>query len=59
MAEIVEEEQNTYDTPAGSVVEEKKVIKADLDTFAKIIQEKFDEAKDYRRDHEQSLAGGL
>ncbi len=52
MAEIVEEEQNTYDTPEGPVVEEKKVIKADLDTFAKIIQEKFDEAKDYRRDHE-------
>jgi hypothetical protein len=53
MAEIVEEEQNTYDTPAGPVVEEKKVIKAELDTFARIIQEKFAEARDYRRDHEQ------
>jgi len=52
MAEIVEEEQNVYDTPAGTVVEEKKVIKAELDTFAKIIQEKFAEARDYRRDHE-------
>ena len=53
MAEIVEEEQKTYDTPEGPVVEEKKVIKAELDTFARIIQEKFAEARDYRRDHEQ------
>ena len=52
MAEVVEEEQNVYDTPAGTVVEEKKVITAELDTFAKIIQEKFAEARDYRRDHE-------
>ena len=40
MAEV-EQEQNVYDTPEGTVVEEKKVIKAELDTFAKIIQEKF------------------
>jgi len=40
-AEIVEEEQKTYDTPAGPVVEEKKVIKAELDTFARIIRENF------------------
>ena len=53
MAEIVEDEQKTYDTPEGPVVEEKKVIKAELDTFARIIQEKFAEARDYRRDHEQ------
>jgi len=52
MAEVVEEEQNVYDTPEGTVVEEKKVITAELDTFAKIIQEKFAEARDYRRDHE-------
>ena len=51
MAEIIEEEQNV--SPAGAAVEEKEVIKPDLDTFAKIIQEKFVEAKDYRRDHEQ------
>ena len=30
-----------------------KVKKTDIDTFAKIIQEKFAEARDYRRDHEQ------
>ena len=52
MAEIVKDEQNVYDTPEGTVVEEKKVIKAELNTFAKIIQEKFAEARDYRRDHE-------
>ena len=52
MAEIVKDEQNVYDTPEGTVVEEKKVIKAELNTFAKIIQEKFAEARDDRRDHE-------
>ena len=29
-----------------------KVQKTDINTFAKIIQEKFSEARDYRRDHE-------
>ena len=52
MAEVLKDEQNVYDTPEGTVVEEQKVIKAELDTFAKIIQEKFAEARDYRRDHE-------
>ena len=28
-----------------------KVKKTDIDTFARIIQEMFAEAKDYRRDH--------
>ena len=37
MAEVIEDEQNVYDTPEGPVVEEKKTIKADLDTFAKIM----------------------
>ena len=32
---------------------EVKVIQADVDDFAKVVQEKFDEAKDYRSDHEQ------
>ena len=39
MAEVLKDEQNVYDTPEGTVVEEQKVIKAELDTFAKIIQE--------------------
>ena len=29
-----------------------KVQKTDINTFAKIIQEKFAEARDYRRDHD-------
>jgi len=33
---------------------EVKVIQADVDDFAKVVQEKFDEARDYRRDHEQN-----
>ncbi len=53
MAEVVQDEQNVYDTPEGIVVEEKKVVAADLDTFARIIQEKFQQAREYRRDHEQ------
>ena len=36
-----------------NIVEEMKTKAGDLDTFARIIQEKFAEARDYRRDHEQ------
>ena len=35
------------------VAVEVKVVEADVDDFAKVIQEKFEEAWDYRRDHEQ------
>ena len=52
MAEVVQDEKNTYETPEGTVTEEKKVIEAELDTFAKIVQEKFKDAVDYRRDYE-------
>ena len=30
-----------------------KMVEADVDDFANVIQEKFEEARDYRRDHEQ------
>ena len=47
-----EEEQGL---PEDSVVQalEVKVVETDVDDFAKVIQEKFEEARDYRRDHEQ------
>ena len=35
------------------VAVEVKVVEADIDDFAKVVQEKFEEARDYRRDHEQ------
>ena len=34
-------------------VAEVKVVEADLDDFAGVVQEKFEEAREYRRDHEQ------
>jgi len=34
-------------------VAEMKVVEAELDDFAGVVQEKFEEAKEYRRDHEQ------
>ena len=34
------------------IVAEAKVVQAPLDNIAKVIQEKFQEAKEYRRDHE-------
>ena len=36
-----------------TAVAEVKVVEADLDDFANVVQEKFEEAKEYRRDHEQ------
>lgn len=33
-------------------VAETKVIQAELDDFAKVVQEKFEEAREYRREHE-------
>ena len=36
-----------------TAVAEVKVVEADVDDFAKVVQEKFEEARDYRRDHEQ------
>jgi len=52
MAEQVTEQTQTYDTPEGVVVEEQKVVEVELDSFAKIIQEKFNDSREYRRDHE-------
>jgi len=40
------------ETPEGVAVE-VKVVEADLDDFAAVVQDKFDEAREYRRDHEQ------
>ena len=39
--------------PEVEAVVEVKVVEADLDDFADVVQEKFEEAKDYRRDHEE------
>lgn len=39
--------------PEAVAVAEVKVVEADLDDFANVVQEKFEEAKEYRRDHEQ------
>ena len=39
--------------PEAVAVAEVKVVEAELDDFAKVVQEKFEEAKEYRRDHEQ------
>ena len=36
-----------------TAVAEVKVVEADLDDFANVVQEKFEEAKEYRRDHEE------
>ena len=52
MAEQVTEQTQVYDTPEGAVVEEKKVVEVELDSFAKIIQEKFNDSREYRRDNE-------
>ena len=42
-----------YEMEEPQVAVEVKVVEADVDDFAKVVQEKFEEAKDYRRDHEQ------
>ncbi len=39
--------------PEAVAVAEVKVVEADLDDFADVVQEKFEEAKEYRRDHEE------
>ena len=39
--------------PEAVAVAEVKVVEADLDDLANVVQEKFEEAKEYRRDHEQ------
>ena len=39
--------------PKEGVEVEVKVVETDVDDFAKVVQEKFEEARDYRRDHEQ------
>ena len=39
--------------PEVVAVAEVKVVEADLDDFADVVQEKFEEAKEYRRDHEE------
>ena len=49
MAEYEMEEPEAIE---GAEVE-VKVVEAEVDDFAKVIQEKFEEARDYRRDHEQ------
>jgi len=42
------------DPESGVVaVAEVKMVEADVDDFAKVVQEKFEEAREYRRDHEQ------
>ena len=42
------------DPESGEVaIAEIKMVEADVNVFAKVIQEKFEEAKDYRRDNEQ------
>ena len=52
MAEQVTEQTQVYDTPEGAVVEERKIVEFELDSFAKIIQEKCNDAREYRRDNE-------
>jgi hypothetical protein len=42
----------TYQDPDSGAIVQEKVVTAELDSFAKIIQEKFEEAKEHRRDHE-------
>ncbi len=39
--------------PEAVAVADVKVVEADLDDFAGVVQEKFEEAKEYRRDNEQ------
>ena len=39
--------------PEAVAVAEVKVVEAELDDFADVVQEKFEEAKEYRRDHEE------
>ena len=42
------------DPESGMIaVEQTKVVQAEVDDFAKIVQEKFEEAREYRRAHEQ------
>ena len=42
------------DPESGMIaVEQTKVVQAEVDDFAKIVQEKFEEAREYRREHEQ------
>jgi len=53
MAEYDYDGTEEFETPDGVAVAEVKVVEADLDDFAAVVQEKFDEAREYRRDHEQ------
>ena len=44
----------TQDPESGDIaVTQVKVVEADVDDFAKVVQEKFEESREYRRDHEQ------
>ena len=53
MAEY-ESSEVMQDPESGVVaVAEVKMVEADVDDFAKVVQEKFEEAREYRRDHEQ------
>ena len=47
------ESTEVMEVPEGVAVAEVKVVEADLDDFAGVVQEKFEEAREYRRDHEQ------
>ena len=51
MAEYEMEEPEALEEAEVKV--EVKVVEADVDDFSKVVQEKFEEARDYRRDHEQ------
>ena len=42
-----------YEMEEPQIAVEVKTVEADVDDFAKVVQEKFEEARDYRRDHEQ------
>ena len=50
MAEYTEESESEEPKEGDIKIGETSV---DIDDFAKVVQEKFDEARDYRRDHEQ------
>ena len=44
----------TQDPESGDIaVTQVKVVEADVNDFAKVVQEKFEESREYRRDHEQ------
>ena len=49
------ESSEVMEDPESGVVAvaEVKMVEADVDDFAKVVQEKFEEAREYRRDHEQ------